>query len=201
MQLEAIAKEYDFQIISYKPLRAVYIAQTNKGSIVIKETDRDPDKLLYIHGLKEYLYEKGFSNLDRYLIGQNGLPFMVQEDRVFVVEKVIEGRECSFTNLFDREGAVVALAQLHKKGIGYVAPTGAFKRDNYGKWDSTYLKKIDYMLGLKNNVRNKKKKDFFDKIFLEDVDFMIHMAWQAYDTLKSSNYQNICKIAQKEKWI
>ena len=201
MQLEAIAKEYDFQIISYKPLRAVYIAQTNKGSIVIKETDRDPDKLLYIHGLKEYLYEKGFSNLDRYLIGQNGLPFTVQEDRVFVVEKVIEGRECSFTNLFDREGAVVALAQLHKKGIGYVAPTGAFKRDNYGKWDSTYLKKIDYMLGLKNNVRNKKKKDFFDEIFLEDVDFMIHMAWQAYDTLKSSNYQNICKIAQKEKWI
>jgi CotS family spore coat protein len=201
MQIEAIAKEFNFKLISYKPLRAVYIAETDKGPIVIKESDRDPDKLLYIHGMKEYLYEKDFVNLDRYLIAQNGLPFTFQDNRIFVVEKVIEGRECSFTNLFDREGAVLALADLHKKGKGYEAPTGAYKRDNYGKWDSAYLKKIDYLLDLKNTVSKKKKKDFFDKMFLEDVDFMLNMAWQAYDTLKSSNYQNICKKAKKEKLI
>ncbi|OGO77063.1 MAG: hypothetical protein A2Y23_04710 [Clostridiales bacterium GWB2_37_7] len=201
MQIQAIAKEFDFKVVSYKPLRAVYIAETNKGPIVIKESDRDPDKLLYIHGMKEYLYEKGFINLDRYLIAQNGLPFTVQDNRIFVVEKLIEGRECSFTNLFDREGAVLALAELHKKGKGYEAATGAFKRDNYGRWDSTYLKKIEYLINLKYTVSKKKKKDFFDNMFLEDVDFMLSMAWQAYDTLKSSNYQNICKKAKKEKWI
>lgn len=201
MQIEAIAKEFGFKVNSYKPLRAVYIAETNKGPIIIKETDRDPDKLLYIHGMKEYLYENGFQSLDRYVIAQNGLPFTFQDNRVFVVEKVIEGRECSFTNPFDREGAVLALAELHKKGKGYHAPTGAFKRENYGRWDSTYLKKIDYLLGLREKVKEKKKKDFFDNMFLEDVDFMIHMAWQAYDTLKGSDYQNICKKAKKEKWI
>jgi spore coat protein I len=201
MQIEAIAKEFNFKLISYKPLRAVYIAETNKGPIVVKETDRDPDKLLYIHGMKEYLYEKGFANVDRYEIAQNGLPFIIQDNRIFVVEKVIEGRECSFTNLFDREGAVLALAELHKKGKGYEAPTGAYKRENYGRWDSSYLKKIDYILNLKDTVKKKKKKDFFDKMFLQDVDFMVDMAWQAYDTLKSSDYQSICKKAKKEKWI
>lgn len=201
MEIDAIAKEYGFKIISYKPLRAVHIAQTDRGPMVIKESDRDPDKLLYIHGMKEYLYEHGFENLDRYVIGQNGLPFTVQDDRLFVVEEVIEGRECSFSNPFDREGAVIALAKLHKCGKGYEAPTGAFHRDNYGRWDSTYLKKINYLLELKENIRKKKKKDFFDKMFLTDVDFMVEMAWQAYDTLKGSNYQRICKRAKKEKWI
>lgn len=201
MQIEAIAKDFDFKITSYKPLRAVYIAETNKGPIVIKESDRDPDKLLYIHGMKEFLYKQGFENLDRYEIALNGLPFTFQDNRIFVVEKVIEGRECSFTNIFDREAAVLALAELHKKGKGYIAPTGAYNRENYGRWDSTYLKKIDYLLDLKSDVKRKNKKDFFDNMFLADVDFMVNMAWQAYDTLKSSNYQNICKKAKKEKWI
>lgn len=201
MQIEAIAREFKFKVKSYKPLRAVYIAETDKGPIVIKETDRDPDKLLYIHGMKEYLYENGFDALDRYLISERGLPFTVQDNKLFVVEKFIDGRECSFTNPFDREAAVVALAELHKKGKGYIPPTGAFKRENYGKWDSTYLKKIDYLLELKEKVRQKKSKDFFDKMFLEDVDFMIDMAWQAYDTLRCSDYQNICKRAKEGKWI
>lgn len=201
MQLETIAKEYNFKINSYKPLRAVYIAQTDKGPMVIKETERDPDKLLYIHGMKEYIHANGFVDLDRYRIAENGLPFTIQDNRIFVVEELIEGRECSFTNPFDREGAVIALAELHRKGKGYEPPTGAFKRDNYGKWDNTYLKKIDYLLGLKSEIKGKKKKDFFDKMFLEDVDFMVDMAWQAYDTLKSSNYQQICKKAKKERWI
>lgn len=201
MNLEAIAREYNFRIKSYKPLRAVYIAETDKGNIVIKETDREPDKLLYIHGMKEYLHENGFANLDRYLIGENGLPFTIHDNRIFVVEEVIEGRECSFTNPFDREGAVVAMAELHKCGKGYKAPVGACNRENYGKWDSTYLKKINYLLALKDTVKAKKNKDFFDKMYLDDVDFMIHMAWQAYDTLMSSSYQSICKKAKKEKWI
>ncbi|MDF2519505.1 MAG: cotS1 [Clostridia bacterium] len=201
MQIEAIAREYSFKVKSYKPLRAVYIAETDKGPIVIKETDREPDKLLYIHGMKEYLYESGFDALDRYLISENGLPFTVQDNRLFVVEKFIDGRECSFTNPFDREAAVVALAELHKKGKGYIAPTGAYKRENYGKWDNTYLKKIDYLVELKETIRTKKHKDFFDKMYLEDVDFMLDMAWQAYDTLSCSSYQEICKRARQEKWI
>ncbi len=201
MLLEDIAKEYDFRIISHKPLRAVYIAETNRGPMVIKETSREPDKLLYIHGMKEYIYEQGFENVDRYVIAQNGLPFVVQDNRLFVVEEVLEGRECSFNNPFDREGAVIALAQLHKSGKGYEAPTGAYKRDNYGKWDSGYLRKIEYLLELKEQIGKKKKKDFFDKLYLQDVDFMIEMAWRSYDTLRSSNYQAICKRAKKEKWI
>lgn len=201
MQIEAVAREFNFKVISYKPLRAVYIAETDKGTIVIKETDREPDKLLYIHGMKEYLYEKGFDALDRYLIAENGLPFTLQDNRLFVVEKYIDGRECSFTNPFDREAAVIALAELHKKGKGYIAPTGAFKRENYGRWDSTYLRKIDYLLERKERIKAKKDKDFFDKLYLEDADFMLEMAWQAYDTLECSDYQEICKRARRESWI
>lgn len=201
MQIEAIAREYNFKVFSYKPLRAVYIAETDKGPMVIKESDRDPDKLLYIHGMKEYLYENGFPYLDRYKISQNGLPFTFQDNRIFVVEEVIDGRECSFTNPFDRDGAVLALAELHKKGKGYEPATGAYKRYNYGRWDSTYLKKIDFMLEQKDAIIRKKKKDFFDDMFLEDVDFMVDMAWKSYDTIKNSDYHNICKKAKKENWI
>jgi CotS family spore coat protein len=60
---------------------------------------------------------------------------------------------------------------------------------------------VDYLVQLKAALLPKKKKDFFDKMFLQDVDFMVDMAWQAYDTLKSSNYQSICKRAKKERWI
>ncbi len=201
MQIEAIGREFDCRIYSFRPLRAVYIAETNRGPMIVKEAYKDPDKLLYIHGLKEYLYENGFSNLDRYLMARNGLPFVIQDNRIFVMESFIHGRECCFTNPFDRENAVKALARLHMCGKGYEPTTGASARNNIGKWDKSHQKKINYLLEIKNKAIAKRKKDFYDKMYLRDVDFMIHMAWRAYDTLMDSNYKEVCKKAENDRTI
>lgn len=201
MQMEAIGREFDCKIYNFKPLRAVFIAETDKGPMIVKEANRDPDKILYIHGLKEYLYENGFINLDRYIMSKQGLPFTIQDNRIFVMESFIDGRECSFTNPFDRENAVKALAKLHKYGKGYMPATGAASRNNIGKWDKTYLKKISYLAEKKEAIVHKRKKDSFDRMYLRDIDFMIHMAWRAYDTLRDSGYKNACLNAKKENTI
>ncbi|MFZ5351221.1 MAG: CotS family spore coat protein [Bacillota bacterium] len=201
MQIESVGREFGCRVHSIKPLRAVYIADTDRGAMIIKEASRDPDKLLYIHGLKEYLFDRGFKNLDRYLPSNSGLPFVIYEDRIFVMEEFIPGRECCFTNPFDRESAVKALAELHKAGKGYVPATGAAKRDNIGKWTKSSLKKIDYMLEIKSKTASKRRKDFYDRVFLRDVDFMLQMSWRSYDTLRSSGYENACIQAKAENTI
>ena len=201
MHIEEIGKQFNCKIKFFKPMRAVYIAETDCGSMIVKEVQREPDKILYIHGLKEYLYENGFTSLDRYLLSNNGLPFVFQDNRIFVMEKFISGRESSFENPFDRDSSVTTLARLHKSGKGYTPLTGCAKRNNVGKWSKDFLKKLDYLNATKQEVKKKRKKDRIDKIFEKNVDFMIHMAWVAFDTLKSSGYEEACKRAEKEKTI
>ena len=201
MNIEAVASCFNTKIKGVKPLRGVYLAYTDKGTKIIKESKKEPEKLLYIHGLKEYIYKRGFHNLDRFLLSSQGLPFVIHEGRVFIMEDFIWGRECSFSNPYDRSVAMRTLAELHIYGQGYVPPLGAAERNDIGKWEKNYIKKINDMADLKKSVRQKKDKDSFDKMFLEDVDFFIEMAWRAYDTLKSSRYEMLCKAADSLKPI
>ncbi|MGE5632309.1 MAG: CotS family spore coat protein [Caulobacteraceae bacterium] len=201
MLIEDIANDFGCRVLNSKPLRAVNLVQTDRGLVIIKETYREPDKILYIHGLKEYLYEKGFTNIDRYLLSRYQLPFAIHDNRIFVMEGYIEGRESSFTNPYDREKIVKALAYLHEAGRGYVAPTGAARRDNIGKWKKSYRKKIDDIITFKSEAKRKRKKSRFDRLFLEDVDFYIEMCWRGFDTLKNSKYDEICKRAKTENVI
>lgn len=201
MDIDAIAKEFGCRVLYSKPLRAVNLAQTDRGLVIIKETYREPDKILYIHGLKEYLYERGFTRLDRYLPSIYQLPFTIYENRVYVMEEYIAGRECSFTNPYDRRAIVKALAQLHNSGKGYVPATGAAKRNNIGKWAKSYRNKIDDLIEFKELAGRKRKKSKLDSMFLEDVDFYIEMCWRGFDTLKGSRYGEICKKARIDNTI
>lgn len=201
MDIENIASQFRYRIKSYKPLRAVFLVDTDKGLKIIKESKKEPEKLFYIHGLKEYLYNRGFKTLDRFLLSKVGLPFVIEDNRIFIMEDFIQGRECSFSNPYDRVKAMRTLANLHICGSGYIAPFGAAERNDIGKWEKSYLRKINDLENSKREVLNKKQRDDFDKIFIEDVDFFIEMAWIAYDTLKNSKYQSICQIAEKKSPI
>lgn len=196
MDIEAVASRFDTKIKGIKPLRGVYLVYTDKGTKIIKESKKEPEKLLYIHGLKEYIYKRGFHNLDRFLLSNKGLPFVIDEESVFIMEDFISGRECSFSNPYDRAAAMRTLAELHIYGQGYRPPAGAAERNDIGKWGKAYLKKINSMVDLKKAVKGKKDKDAFDNMFLEDADFFIEMAWRAYDTLKGSKYEILCKAAE-----
>lgn len=201
MNIDAIAKEFGCRILYSKPLRAVYLAHTDRGLVIIKETYRDPDKILYIHGLKEYLHENGFTGLDRYLLSVHQLPFAIYENRIFVMEDCIEGRECSFTNPYDRKIIVKALAGLHNAGKGYIPAVGAAKRNNIGKWKKSFRKKIEDLIKFREYAMNKRKKSNLDKMFLEDVDFYIEMGFRGFDTLKNSKYDEICEKAEFDNVI
>ncbi|NLM43781.1 MAG: CotS family spore coat protein [Clostridiales bacterium] len=201
MNVEAIAKKFGVKVLDLKPLRGVYLAYTDKGTKIIKKSKKEPEKLLYIHGLKEYIYQRGFHNLDRFLISKQGLPFVIEEQKIYIMEDFIFGRECSFSNPFDRSAAMRTLAELHIYGQGYIPPTGAAERNDIGKWEKNYLRKINDMVTIKQKVKMKKYKDVFDKMYLEDVDFFLEIAWRAYDTLRNSRYKILCKVAESIKPI
>lgn len=201
MNIDAIAGEFGCRVLYSKPLRAVNLAQTDRGLVIIKESYREPDKILYIHGLKEYLHNNGFTCIDRYLLSKYELPFAIYENKIFVMEDYIAGRECSFTNPFDRAAIVKALAQLHNAGRGYEPPTGAAVRNSIGKWDRAYRGKIEDLIWFKEIAGKKRKKSTLDKMFLQDVDSYIEMGWRGFDTLKGSEYVNICKEAKKDNVI
>lgn len=201
MNIEAIAKEFDVRVLDIKPLRGVYLAYTDRGTKIIKKSKKEPEKLLYVHGLKEYIYKRGFHNIDRFLISKQGLPFVIEGEELYIMEDFIFGRECSFLNPYDRSAAMRTLAKLHIYAQGYTPPTGAAEKNNIGKWEKNYLKKINDLANFKEMAKKKKHKDDFDKMFLEDVDFFLELAWRAYDTLSNSRYKILCQVAESIKPI
>ncbi len=201
INLDEIARGFGCRVLASKPMRAVNMVQTDQGLAIIKEVFREPDKILYIHNLKEYLFESGFTCLDRYMLSVYQLPFLFVDNRVFVMERFIKGRECSFTNPFDREKIVKALARLHLAGKGYVPPTGSASRNNIGKWKKSDSSKLNDLLAFKRLAKAKKKKSRFDRLFLEDVDHYIEMGWRGFDTLNHSQYDVVCDKAARDNTV
>ena len=63
-----IERQFDIKIESIKPNKGVYQLKTNKGVRCLKKISYGTQKLLFVYGAKEHLYNNGFKNIDRYYL-------------------------------------------------------------------------------------------------------------------------------------
>lgn len=191
-----ISQKYNMEIKSITPFKDFFVLSTPKGRKILKKTVFSTDRIMFIHGAKEHLFNNDFKNLDRYLCGEDGSPYFTFDGSNFVITESIEGRECNFDSSDDISCASKLLAQMHKSSKGYVAPENCITRDDLGKLPMFFVKRLEELKKLKKVAKKGKTK--FDYLFLENFDYFYNLGDISIKQIAESQYDKIAEATRSE---
>ncbi|WP_252250581.1 CotS family spore coat protein [Clostridium sp. ZBS13] len=194
-----IERQFDIKIEIIKANKGVYYLKTNKGERCLKRINYGPQKLLFVYGAKEHLIKNGFGNLDRYYLNVNDEPYALVNEDLYTLSEWLEGRECDFRNIDEVKIAAKTLACMHEASKGYDPPENSKLKSDLGRWPHLMEKRTKSLDKMKDIIRKKNIKNDFDMIYLKSVEFYRELGKQALQTLKESNYYELCMIAEEEK--
>lgn len=107
-------------------IRTGYLCKTEKGILEVRKSNVSQKSILFEHDLKEYLFQKGFCNISRFMITQQCFPYFTYEGNDYVVENALE------TQAFEEEEkqtfliGAKTLAQFHNAAKGLESAEGYF---------------------------------------------------------------------------
>lgn len=191
-----VGDSFEFTVKNIMPYKDYFIIQTGRERKVLKRSILRPERLLYVHDVKEYLHRQGFGNIDRYICTKEGFPFFLYNNTCYTVNDWIEGRESDFDNLKDIKRASRLLAQLHNASRGYVPVQGCLPRNDLGKTPAHFEKRLLELKKLKKIAL--KGKSRFDYQFQETVDYFIETGQQALGLLQGKEYARTVEKSRSE---
>jgi spore coat protein I len=191
-----ISEKYDLEIKGSLPYRDCCIINTQKGRKIVKKSSLPSERILFIHGAKEHLFENGFKNTDRYICTNDGSPCVFVEDSNYTLSDVITGNECNFEDRTDVIKASKLLASMHKASKGYRALPNSMPRNELGKLPSYFIKRLEDIKKLRKSA--KKGRSSFDYLFLDYVNYFCDLGENSLKALEDSNYQEQIAAAERE---
>lgn len=195
-----IERQFDIKIESIKPNKGVYQLKTNKGIRCLKKISYGTQKLLFVYGAKEHLYNNGFKNIDRYYLNTEGKAYALVNEDIYTLSEWIDGRECDFYNDDDLVLATKALANFHIASKGYEPSENSKLKSDLGRWPHLMEKRIKSFDKMKEMVRKKKNhKSDFDLNYIKSMEYYKNLGKNALSILNDSNYYNLCKDTEEEK--
>jgi spore coat protein I len=191
-----ISELYGLDVRGLAPYRDGYIVNTSRGRKMAKKTLLSPERILFVHGAKEHLAAKGYSNIDRFICTQEGEPGFFADNAYYTLSELIEGRECNLDNEDDVRKAAELLASLHAASRGYKPPEGCKVQDETGRLPEYFEKRLDDIKRLRKHAY--KGKGRFDRMFLENVDYFINSGEETIKRLKDSNYGKLVEKCRQD---
>lgn len=184
-----IEARYGIKVRNITPFKDCFILNTGEGKKILKKSSFPPERITFIHGAKEHLYSRGFTNLDRYLCSCEGLPYFPFDNSFFTVSDSVEGRECNFDSREDTAAAARLLAMLHRSSNGYIPGEGSKPQNELGKLPASFHKRLNEIKKLKRIA--KKGKGKFDYLFLEYANYFINSGEKVIKQLAVSGYERL----------
>lgn len=199
--MQGIEKEieqcFGFEVRGICPYKDAYVAVTSAGKKLVKRVLFSPERLIFVHGAKEHLVDRGFAGVDRYDVTKEGEPGFRCGDCLYAMTDYIEGRESCFDDDEDLKKAAETLAALHRASAGYVPPDGSMTRDDLGKLPAYFSKRMNDIRKMRKQA--KKGKSRFDHLFLQHADRFINMGENALYRLSVSSYDSLVESARMER--
>ncbi|HHU91269.1 MAG TPA: CotS family spore coat protein [Clostridiaceae bacterium] len=185
---DLIEEAYDVTVTSIKPCRGGYIMDTNLGKKHLRQCQCSENRILYVHAAKEHLYNKGFTNIDTYLVTSDNKPFMVIDEQNYVITPYFDARECEFSDDGDTIKASTALAYMHRLGKGFKYKNDAVPSD-LGKLPDNLGRRYDEILRMRRKAE--RERGAFDYVYLGCVDKFIELAEESLSLLNGIEYPRL----------
>lgn len=195
-----LVKEFNFNPKSVFKQKYMLICKTDKGVKMIRAINQSTDKIIFVHNIKEYLINKGFKNLDKYYLSKEGNPYVISEDNIYVMTDYYPFEECDLSNKLHLEKSINLLANFHKlvQSFSYDINDDDIEFIDLAK---IFEKKIDSLAKMKKLVSKQKNLTDFEINFIKNYNYFYQKANNSLEIILKYNYQNINKLARKNKML
>ncbi|GKX28564.1 spore coat protein [Vallitalea longa] len=196
-----IFEQFEIKVKNGYKGRGAYILDTNKGLKLFKEIRMHREKIKFMYEIEEYLYKKGFTNIDRLTMSRDKNPFCEDDGTIYIMKNWVNGREIFFNDEEEIYDSVKNLAVLHKCGSNF--PIGS-KYKNYVKLGSLPNKLNRHnieLVRIRNKIRKMGKWSEFDICFLSSFNYYYKKAVEALSLIELSEYNNLVNGYHKSNVI
>jgi CotS family spore coat protein len=102
----------------------------------------------------------------------------------------IDGEECNFKNKEELEKAIEVLANFHKASLGFVDSSVDIQY-KYADLIEEFSEKMNDFEKFIQRITHRKIRTFFDKFYIENMNYFYSRGDMAINILKNSNYSNM----------
>jgi CotS family spore coat protein len=169
-----------------------------KGVFAVKKMKVRPKNFLYSNETIIHLRKNGFNNTCEYIKCEEGEPYLIIGDEMYVVSKWLNGEVCDYTNFTQLKTATVALAKMHLASKGFRYSEKAEPRQKGMDWHERFGHRCDEILSFKHIINAKEKLSIFDALYLSNIDYYYAKGVKAIEMLDYTEYSNIYNRFRKE---
>lgn len=196
-----IMKAFGLKAKNVKKAFGSHVCDTNKGLKLLKSINMPVERLLFIHSAKEHLYTQGFSNIDRYMVTDHGLPYFEYNKTIYVVKDWVEGEECDFSDEESVKWATENLACMHNASKGMKPMEGSQIWSRLGVIPDAFDKHYKELTYMYKKVRKWSGWNDFDILFIKNYSDYIDDAFEAKETIRESGYDDLVKVVADEGYF
>ncbi|MBR1442710.1 MAG: CotS family spore coat protein [Firmicutes bacterium] len=196
---EQILSAFGLKLKSFRKSKYMYICRTDKGTRVLRSVSVSEDKINTIHTIKEHLFRKGFSNLARYCLCEQGTPFFDSPDgTIYVMTEHLPYPEIDITDRNDIRKTVRTIAYFHKLSCFSDIDDSLYESESLTE---ELERKAKRLKTLKKFASNQKHLSDFDVSFIKSFDTYYSDAVDSLSVIYSSSPDDIAKKAREMKMI
>lgn len=187
-QIEAILSQYEMEIYEVTKGRGIYICNTNRGQWVLTGFRGAKEKGELLRNYLANLKDAGFS-VEQIAENKNGEAVTVDEvtGERFLLKEYISGTELNVNQVKELKEAAALLAQYHKIA-SQIDTDGVDKNIACDQLVVAEKEKHNKeLIKVRNYIRNRKKKNEFERIFLNAHEPMLQTAKESIFILDKKN--------------
>lgn len=193
----SVLEQYQVTVKDSYRGRGALLCRTDKGLLQIREFHGSAKKLACQQELLLNIAEKQEIRVDVILPNQEGN--LITEDgegTPYVVRHWFEAKECDTKSREDILRSVEALAKVHKE-----MHLSAMEDYTAQSLEEEYLRHNRELRKIRKFVRQKRKKNGFESLFLSSVDWFLEKGQAAENLLQSSGYAALRQKAMEQGTI
>ncbi|MBU3189300.1 CotS family spore coat protein [Clostridium bowmanii] len=198
--LTTVMRMYNFELVSAEKVKSVYMIITNRGKFCLKRMKHGRDKIKNGSILSEELLLNNFTNVAKYFRTKEGAFSVRYKKNIFYLTEWIEGEKCDLTNIDEAVSCTKLLAQFHSKS-NEIDHKKLHIHINLKNWPKIFAGNLNYLERFKRIIINKRIKNEFDVLFLENIDNFYNRGVSAINMLNKSAYYKLSKVANDDKTI
>jgi CotS family spore coat protein len=180
-QIYDISVQFGINPYSISRSKYFYIIHGSGGVYSLCTARPTPDRLTFLHKIKEGLIQNGFKLLDRYITAKDGNPYIICDGSVYTMTSFFGMNELDFTDNEQCLSAMRSIGKMHS-AAALCEPTEPFIRK--------YENGVDRLKKIKKIVSAKKSPSDMDLLFKKTYNDVASIATIAVEKLKKLNADN-----------
>lgn len=194
-----VLRGFGLNAIAVYKLNPYYICHTSKGIKAVRKVKDSIQSIEIQSYIKNYLYNKGFYNVDKFYLSKYNKPYYIFNNNIYVVTDFIDNQGMNFNDNTLFLNLIKGISKMHSslKNIYLSSYSLPYGQDLSNK----YNKALQMIYSIKKNINNQSRLSDFDVIFIKNYSKYIDDISKSIVNLKETNYDLYKNTVIKENCI